>query len=183
MNKESVYFRDGKLISKSGDIRIYDLNNELFMEDGRMNLIASEEDKSEYIWQLGSKPRGDCLVVGLGLCTAARYIISLPSVDSVTVLEQNPDIISAVHQVKEELELFKVIHGDYIPYLYKSNIKYDFIFVDFYNRVNEGTLPYIADVVAACKTCLKPNGIILGWLDIKTAERYIEAFYNLFNVV
>lgn len=182
MNKESVYFRNGKLVSKSGDVRIYQMNNELFLEDGRMNLISSDDNKSEYIWQLGDKPTGDCLVVGLGLATAAKYLLTMPKVTSVTVVEKNKSIIEAVSNVNKADELFKIEHADYLPYLYTNTTKYDFIFVDCYAKVEGETLPYIADITVACKTNLNTGGILLGWLDVNTPEKFIESFYSLFNL-
>lgn len=182
MNKESVYFRNGKLISKAGDVRIYRMNDELFMEDGRMNLISSDDNKSEYIWQLGDKPVGNCLIVGLGLATAAKYLLSMPKVTGVTIVEENKDIIEAVSNVNKIDELLKIDNAEYLPYLYTTEDKYDFIFVDCYTKVDGETLPYIADVTTACKTSLSSNGILLGWLDVNTPERYIEAFYSLFNL-
>lgn len=182
MNKESVYFRNGKLISKSGDVRVYRMDDELFLEDGRMNLISSDDARSEYIWQLGDKPTGDCLVIGLGAATVAKYIMTMPKVTGVTVVEENEDIIKAVSDATQVDELFKVDHGEYLPYLYSTDTKYDFIFVNCYSKVDASTLPYIADITTACKTKLNTGGILLGWLDVNTPERYIESFYSLFNL-
>lgn len=182
MNKESVYSRNGKLISKAGDVRIYNMNDELFLEDGRMNLISSDCDKNDYIWQINDKPFGNCLVVGLGLSTATKYILSVPKVTGVTVIEENSDIITAVNEINRITELVEVINEDYITYLYSCNEVYDFIFVDCYNKVDEKTIPYIADVTKACKTSLAPKGVLLGWLDMNTSERFIESFYSLFDL-
>lgn len=182
MNKESVYSRNGKLISKSGDVRIYNLNDELFLEDGRMNLISSDCDKNDYIWQINDKPFGNCLIVGLGLATAVKYILSFPRVTGVTVLEENTDIIKAVNDINQITELVEVVNEEYLSFLYNCDNSYDFIFVDCYTSVNEKTIPYIADVTKACKTNLNTNGVLLGWLDMNTSEKFIEPFYGLFDL-
>lgn len=182
-NKETVYFRDGKLVAKSGDVRVYRMEDELFLEDGRMNLISSDVKKSDYVWQIGSKPKGNCLVIGLGLGTVAKYLLSLNKVTSVTVLEENEDIINAVNILNESAGLFKIIHTDYITYLYSNTMEYDFIFIDCYSKVDETTLPFIADLTVACKINLVPEGILLGWLDMGTSEKFIDSFYSLFNTI
>jgi len=158
------------------------MDDELFLEDGRMNLISSDDKRSEYIWQLGDKPEGDCLVVGLGLGTVARYLLSMPKTTGVTVVEENSDIIEAVSKINKTDELIKVEHAEYLSYLYTDNGQYDFIFVDSYDKVEAETLPYIADITRACKTKLNAGGILLGWLDVNTPEKYIESFYSLFNL-
>lgn len=181
MKKETVYFRNGKLVAKSGDIRIYNMDDELFLEDGRMNLISSSDKKSGYIWQIGDRPVGNCLVIGLGLGTVARYLLSLNKVTGVTVIEENKDMIEAVNRLGMSADLFEIICTDYLMYLYKHSINYDFIFIDCYTKVDESTLPYIADLAIACKTNLASEGILLGWLDMKTPEKFIDSFYSLFN--
>lgn len=182
MAKESVYFREGKLVAKSGDVRVYDVNQELFLEDGRLNLIASDQKLSDYIWQVGDKPFGNCLIAGMGLCISAKYVQSLPKIDKLTVVEDNKDIINVNYTLDRISKNLKVIHADYITFLYKTTNKYDFIFLDCYYKINITTMPYIADLVAAAKKALKSNGILIGWLDDNTSEKLIEPFYNLFNV-
>jgi len=181
MSKESVYFREGRLIAKSNDVRIYDLEGELFLEDGRLNLIASDQKLSDYVWQIADKPFGHCLIAGLGLGLTAKYIRSLTKTKSITIVEENKDIIAVNHTLNRLPKAFKVINYDYITYLYESTNKYDFIFLDCYSKIDTTTIPYIADVVAAGKKALKPNGILIGWLDNHTPERLVEPFYDLFN--
>jgi len=183
MDKESVYFRNGKLIAKSGDIRVYTMDNELFLEDGRMNLVASDTKKSDYIWQIGNKPIGNCLVVGLGLGIVVNYLLSLNKVNNLTIIEENKDIINVVNKLNKLEGLFEIICTDYFTYLYKSNTKYDFIFIDCYTKIDETTLPYIADIVIASKLNLKADGILLGWFDNRTSEKLVDPFYSLFNTV
>ena len=183
MNKESTYFRNGKLIAKSGDVRVYTMDNELFLEDGRMNLVSSDSKKGDYIWQISGKPKGNCLVIGLGLGTIVSYILSLNKVSSLTIIEENKDIISVVNKLNKFEGLFEIICIDYLSYLYKNNTKYDFIFIDCYTKIDETTLPYIADIVVASKLNLKSGGVLLGWFDIRTSERFVDSFYNLFNTI
>lgn len=181
MSKSAIYFRDGKLVAKSGETRVYEMNGELFMETGRSNLVSSDQDLSDYIWQIGNKPSGDCLIIGLGLGISTKYVLSLSKVTSITILEPDSTIIDTQAYVASiENSKVNIINKEILPYLYQSDNKYDFIFVDCYNKIDEDTLPYIADIVAAAKKILTQRGVLLGWLDNNTPERFIESFYKIF---
>ena len=178
-----IYFRDGTLIAKSDETRVYEMGGELFMEAGRNNLISSDGDLSDYIWQIGNKPYGNCLVVGLGLGIATKYILSLPKVDTVTVIEPNDSVINTqtlINPITDDR--VSIINNGVLSYLYQVEDKYDFIFLDCYNIIDEDTLPFIADIVAASKKVLTRKGNLLGWLDNNTPEKFIEAFYSIFTV-
>jgi len=183
MKNGTIYFRDGDLVAKSGEVRVYEMEGSLYMESGRGTLISSDRDLSDYIWQISSKPFGNCLVIGLGLGVASKYILSLPKVTTITTIEESKDVI------KTQKEIFpindgrlKIINTDYLPYLYKSGSRFDFIFVDCYNIIDETTFPLIADIVVACKRRLSKQGVLIGWLDSSTPEVFIDAFYKLFTL-
>jgi hypothetical protein len=55
--------------------------------------------------------------------------------------------------------------------------------MDFYKHIDEDTLPEIEDMVLAAKFCLKPGGVILGWLDPHTPVEFCTKFNKLFNGV
>jgi len=182
MKKSPVYFRDGKLVMRSGEVRVYDLNNELFMELGRQNLISSDKDLSEYIWQLSDKPFGNCLVIGLGLGIASKYLLSFSNVKSVTVIEEYDEIIEVQTKINPiDDTRFKVLNEAALTYLYKTDKTYDFIFLDYHTVINEWTFPIIADTTLACKKVLVYNGVLLGWLSNNTPEVFIDSFFELFN--
>lgn len=175
-----VAFRNGELLAKSGSVKLFNFNNELYLEDVANDLIISGSKKNDYVWQLGAKPFGKCLILGLGLGNSYCYIKSLPKIESITLVEQNKDIITVNNDIK--YGMYNVINEDYLHFLFKSEEKYDFIFIDCYYKVNIVTLPFIADLVVPCKKMLSTNGILIGWLDNNTPEIIIDAFYNLFNV-
>jgi len=181
MAEESVYFRDGELVTRSDEVRVFKLNNKLFLENGKDNLICSDNKREDYVWQIDKKPFGNCLVLGLGLGIAPRYIYSLDKVDNVLVVEEDMDIIKVHNEINERFK-YKIIEDDYLNFLYKSADSYDFIFLDCYDRINNTTIPFIADIAAASKKVLKPNGVLIGWLDKNTPEVTINSFYSLFNI-
>ena len=183
MKKGTIYFRDGDLVSKSKEVRVYKMNEELFMESHRGNLISADRDLSEYIWQINNKPYANCLVVGLGLGVAAKYVLSLNRVSKVTVIEENKDVITTQSEVASINDSrLTVVSTKYLPFLYKTKEKFDFIFMDCYNKIDEDSFPIIADIAAASKSALRKNGILIGWLDNSTPEIFIDAFYGLFTL-
>lgn len=186
-----IYFRDGKLVVEKNNARVYQMNGELFLEIGEGHTLwALESELEDYTWQLHDFPRGDCLEIGLGLGVASRYILTFPAVKHLTTVEINADVIEAHASIPEELRKYqmeynpkkhRILNADGISYAYQTNKKYDFIFIDCYDRIDEETLPIIADMTTACSMALKPGGRMLGWLDKHTPEFYALHFEQIFN--
>lgn len=177
MSSNSRYFIDGELLEKVGDVRIYTLNDSKYMEVGHTNIVASDEDVSTYIWQLGKIPKGDVLIIGLGLGISAGYMSSIPKVDSVVVLEPNKDIIECQEKInKLDFNGLRIINEDVLKYLYETNDNYDFIYLDFYSLINDKTLPMIADVAIAARRALRYNGRIAGRPDPSAPNSFLDLF-------
>jgi spermidine synthase len=190
-----IYFIHGNVVAESGNVKVYDMNNELFLEIGPgHNLWALESELEDYIQQLWDKPKGECLEIGLGLGIASSYILSCPKVESLTTVEKNEDIINTYDVVKNILnakprqkinfgagKTHKILNAHGLYYAYETNKKYDFVFVDFYSVIDEDTIPEIADMVQACKRLLKRGGKIIGWYDEYTPSGLTEQFYNIFG--
>jgi spermidine synthase len=155
------------------------------------NLWALESEISDYVWQLNDRPKGSCLEIGLGLGVASKYILSLPRVRSLTTAELNKDVIDVFKQLKPEHYSLKcetypekrhtVLNVDGLVYMYETNQKFDFVFIDCYSVIDEDTLPMIADMSIAAKRILNNNGEVIGWFDKATPEEFINAFYKLFK--
>jgi predicted O-methyltransferase YrrM len=192
MSEGLIYFNDGEVIAESGDVKIYKMNNELFLEIGPgHNLWALESERGDYIYQLNDRPFGDCLEIGLGLGVASKYILSCPKVKSLTTVEKNEDVIKAYKQLKPsdynadfeeaiEGKPHTILNSDGLLYAYGTKKMYDFIFIDCYDRIDEDTLPIIADIALACKNLLRVDGEITGWYDNNTPENFTNAFNMLF---
>lgn len=190
-----IYFNDGDLVVEQGNVRVYQANNELFLELGPgHNLWALESELPDYVEQLWDKPKGDCLEIGLGLGVASRYILSCPKVTSLTTVEVNEDVIAVQEKVNtildtrknENIKFYKnkkhlILNADGLYYAYSTKCKYDFIFLDFYDVIDEDTLPQIEDMTQACKRLLKDNGVITGWFDKATPSEFIDDFNRLFK--
>lgn len=182
MAEDLIYFRDGKIVAKSGEVRVYRMNGKLFLEKGPgHNLWALEEELTDYIEQLASWPKGDCLEVGLGLGVASKYILTFPRVKSLTTVEVDEDVIKTYNSLNLKNHRHTILNAHGLYYAYQTKRMFDFIFLDFYDVIDEDTLPQIADMVAACQRILKRRGKIVGWLDKHTPGDHALAFMSLFE--
>jgi spermidine synthase len=186
-----IYFKDGELVAESGEAKVYRMNNELYLEIGPgHNLWAMESELPDYIWQLNDKPNGACLEIGLGLGVASRYILSCPRVRSLTTVELRADVVNVHSQLSELFQENKFIEGghkrhtilnlDGLVYMYKTKQRFDFIFIDCYELIDDDTMPLIKDMVLGARRIINPGGIIMGWLDKHTPEDLVEEFYQIF---
>lgn len=186
-----VYFENGVLLAESGEAKVYKMLDDLFLEIGPgHNLWALESEFKDYVWQLKDFPRGNCLEIGLGLGVASRYLLTFPKVEHLTTVEINNDIINVHKKIKDEDRKFRldydgskhtILKANGIEYSYQTKQRYDFIFIDCYDVIDEDTLPFIADMIVACSRTLKPNGKMIGWLDRYTPEKFIGIFNGMFN--
>lgn len=196
MSRSLLYFEDGYLVAKSGDVSVYKMNEELFLEIGPgHNLWTLESEVYDYIEQLGDKPKGNCLEIGLGLGVASRCILTYPEVTHLTTVEKNKDVVQTYGQISPLLDRsakagkwapydadkHTILNIDGLTYLYRTKSKFDFIFLDFYQEIDEDSLPLVIDMVKASKRVLNAGGIIMGWLDPYTPEDYIYQFNELFK--
>jgi spermidine synthase len=186
-----IYFKDGELVSESGEARVYRMNNELYLEIGPgHNLWAMESELADYIWQLNDRPNGACLEIGLGLGVASRYILSCPRVRSLTTVELRQDVINVYEEVSKLFRENKfidpekrhtILNADGLIYMYQTRQRFDFIFIDCYDRIDEDTMPFIMDMALAARRILNKDGTVVGWLDKHTPEEFVRDFHNIFG--
>lgn len=184
-----IYFRDGDLIAEAGSARVYKMNGELFLEIGTGHTLwALESELDDYKVQLYDYPKGKCLEIGLGLGTASRYILTFPLVKKLTTVELNPDVVGVHSLINEEDRKYSldynpekhlILCANGIEYAYQTKQRYDFIFIDCYDRIDEETLPLIADMHNACRRILSVGGKIVMWLDKHTPEPYYSTFESI----
>lgn len=190
-DKGLIYFEDGEVIAKYGKVKIYRMNDELFLEIGPGHTLwALESELSDYVDQLQDFPRGSCLEIGLGLGVVSRYLLTFPEVKHLTTIEIEKDVIEAHKKIKlsdrgvaleYDPSRHRILNADGISYAYQTKKRYDFIFIDCYDRVDEETLPMIADMTSACNRILMPGGRMMGWLDKHTPPQYFDVFQKIFN--
>ncbi len=177
-----IYFTHGKIIAKSGDVKIYEFESDKYLEIGPgHNLWAISSEIVEYKEQMGNKPRGDCLELGLGLGVASNYILSRPAVKFLTTVEINKDIIKTYKKLNKTAKNHRIVRLTGLDYLINSKERYDFIFLDFYDVIDEDTIPVIKTYLDLAKKLLTGDGEIMGWYDMYTPEDMSEQFFELFQ--
>ena len=135
-----LYFKDGEIVTNRGEVTIYKMDNNLFLEVGPgHNLWALESEYTDYMAQLGDKPKGDCLEIGLGLGVASRCILTYPNVTSLTTVELRSNVIKAHEDIISLLDTkvekwtpydknrHTIINNDGFVYMLTTKNKYDFI--------------------------------------------------------
>ncbi len=189
-----IYFKEGGLVARSGEVSVYEMAGQLFLEVGPgHNLWALESEYTDYMAQLGDKPKGKCLEIGLGLGVASRCILTYPEVTTLTTVELRKDVIKIHNDViplldqriekwtPYESDRHTIINEDGLKYMLSTRERYDFVFMDFYKHIDEDTMPTIKDMIAAAKVCLTEKGIISGWLDPYTPIEYVNEFLGSFE--
>jgi spermidine synthase len=189
-----IYFQEGELVTRRGQVSVYSMSGELFLEVGPgHNLWTLESEYTDYMIQLGDKPKGKCLEIGLGLGVASRCILTYPEVSTLTTVELRTDVIKAhddvIHILDEKTEKWApydedrhiIVNDDGLKYMLSTQERYDFVFMDFYKHIDEDTMPAIKDMIAAARVCLKARGTISGWLDPYTPIEYVNEFLGSFK--
>jgi SAM-dependent methyltransferase len=176
-----MYFTHGKLLAQSGNIRVYLFNGLLHLEEDH-NLWAIEDEIEEYRDQMGNKPKGNCLEIGLGLGIASKHILSFDNVKSLTTVEINKHVIKTQRTINPINDpRHHIINMDGVEYLRLTKDKYDFIFLDFYHFVDEDSIDMIKGCLDNCKRILKNGGHIVPWIDIYIPEEFIGLLNKLLN--
>ena len=93
MSENAIYYEDGELVVSIGDVRVYDMDDQLFLEIGQGHTLWTlESEIFDYIEQLGDTPYGDVLEIGLGMGVTSRYLLSCEKVKTLTTIEINKDV-------------------------------------------------------------------------------------------
>lgn len=184
-----IYFKDGKLVAEANSAKVYKMNGDLYLEIGPGHTLwALESEITDYMGQLVDYPRGQCLEIGLGLGVVSRYMLTFPKVEHLTTVEINKDVIEVHSKIDEkdrgvkfpyDSKKHRILCADGIEYAYLTKRRYDFIFIDCYDRIDEETLPLIADMHRACSRILKPKGMIIAWLDKHTPGQHYTEFQRI----
>jgi len=106
--------------------------------------------------------KGDVLECGLGIGLFTYYVSKKNQVKSITIVEESQGIIDLVYPALENKKT-KVVNTKAKPFLKHTKQRFDMVHVDIW----ESLLPYkqIDPILKLAKRVLKPNGIIVCWLD------------------
>ena len=183
MSMTPQYFSAGKIIAENGDVRVYEFEGDLFLDKGVSHFLwARSSELREYKNQIKNYPKGNCLEIGLGLGISSKYILTRPRTEYLTTIEQNPDVINVFFKLNPSGFVgHKIIYGNGIDYLIKTEETFDFVFLDFYSLIDEDTLPEIALAVRLAESKLNREGKIVAWFDPFTPEEFAISFFSLFE--
>jgi hypothetical protein len=178
-----MYFTHGKIIAESGDIKVYEYNGVLYLEQGPGHgLWADSDEIKELSEQIGNKPKGDCLEIGLGLGVASKYILSNPNVKSLTTIELSPDVVKVYGMLNKEDPRHTIIYNvTGLDYIFQTDKPYDFIFLDFYSIIDEDAIWEIEKCVTAGREILNNGGEIMAWFDPYTPDEFAKQFFAIFD--
>lgn len=175
-----IYFTHGELVAERGVAKVYYFNDQLHLEIGPgHNLWAYEGERDQYVQQI-IEPFGHCLEIGLGLGTASQYILSFDEVKSLTTVEIHPDVIE-VHKIVNPImdERHSIVHMDGLDYMSRAGRRFHYVFLDFYDIIDEDTIFILEQFVKASKKILYEGGKIQAWLDTSTPREFAEEFYRI----
>jgi spermidine synthase len=176
----NIYFKDGKIIAQSGDVKVYEMDDVLYLDINHSLWMRTTEIK-EIAEQIGDKVCGDCLEIGLGLGVASDYMLS-HGAKSLTTIEINPDVIATYKQLNEVKPNHKIIQGSGRDFLVSTDERFDFVFLDFYSLIDEDTIGEIGDYtdLIISRQVLKSGGEIVAWFDPYTPDEIAETFKQFF---
>lgn len=108
---------------------------------------------------------GDVLIGGLGIGMVICGLAENPNINSITVLENSRDVIDLVGPtieafVKNKCRL-NIIEGDVFEY--KSEKKFDTIYMDIWARLNPKNLPQYETLLSKYKSNLREYGWMECW--------------------
>ena len=107
---------------------------------------------------------GDVLVVGLGLALSVRAILDKPFVQSVTVLEINPDVISLIEPTLKHRKV-KIIQGDAFNWTPPKKA-YDLVYFDIWQAVPNGdNRNQVKQLRSRHRSSLKKGGRTMAWCE------------------
>jgi spermidine synthase len=176
-----TYFEKGKIIAEKGEARIYEWEGVRYLEIGKgHSLWTYSKELTDYEDQIGDKPRGDCLEIGLGLGISSEYILSFPDVNSLTTIEINKDVIDLYKPISK---MHKILHGSGRDYLISTERRFDFIFLDFYIFMDDEVIEEIIDYIKLCSKVLKKYGEIVTWIDHTTDDELIRKILGALDEV
>lgn len=167
-----------ELISDHGSAKIYRANDNRKLLLKRNNILwALGSEIRDYKKNIGENAKGDCLEIGLGLGVASKHILSFSEVKSLTTIEMDYDVIQAQKQaifIDDSRHI--IINTDGLSYINETERTFDFIFFDFYKRIDNDNYSEISKIVQAAQKILNHNGIISGWIYKTTPKEFKNIF-------
>lgn len=135
-------------------VQLLDSDSSLWMSDTPMEYETNQKaiDQAE----------GDILELGLGIGLFTYYASKKQIVKSITIVEKEQDVIDLIYP-KIKNKKTKIVRQDAIEYLKTTKNKFDTIHVDIWADITH--YREIQPIVRIAKKKLKPDGIVISWLE------------------
>ncbi len=162
INDHVLSGHDGKPIPK--DNSIYDV---IFPPKAWMSDTAAERSM---MFAAAKEAQGKILVGGLGLAIYPQLVFRLNRpVDSMTIVELNPDVIQLVGQLwrygvdETQNRKITIVEADIESYLQDSSECFDTIYLDTWEDADARFLPHVNHLIQLALAKCAPDGQIYCW--------------------
>lgn len=141
----------GLALTPPGDYVKLSINGRLMMSSTDMEFITN--------LPFLDHARGDVLIGGLGLGLIIHELKTMKEVDSITVIENNPDVIALVQPtIPSDVT---VIRGD--VFTFSTNRRFDTTYMDIWENMTKAEDPEVERLVKRYKKMLQPGGVSAAW--------------------
>lgn len=178
----------GDLILSTGNINLYNIGENFFMykkEEDKEVLITDTTMVQEYEKQIGDRPYGRSLVIGLGLGIPSSIILRNPEVHALVSIEMDPDIIALQSEVNAIVDgRHSVILNRVEHFLSMTAQVFDYVYFDFYNEIDKNVIKDINTIVPFARERLRDpeKGIIHGWYNRNTTTDMTNQLLEAYGV-
>lgn len=128
------------------------------------SVVMSDTDmEKDTNWRAVRHANGNVLIAGLGLGMIVLPLLENPNVESITVIEKNPDVIKLVYPHLKSDKL-AVINADIFEWKPEKTAKYDSIYFDIWTFITTDSLPDIKKLHNKFKNKLNRKNVNC-WMD------------------
>ena len=119
-------------------------------------------------WEAAKRSRGRVLCGGLGLGLYPQFALSLPRVDSIDIVENDPHLIALVQETWKKnpwskMKRCRLVEAAIEDYLAETDRRYDTVYLTTWDSAYHEHLPHLNYLAGETQRILKPNGEVLLW--------------------
>lgn len=120
------------------------------------------------MWEAAKRSRGRVLCGGLGLGIYPQMALSLPRVESIDIIECDPDVIALIETAWKKnpwpgMGKVNIRLSPVESYLEKTKERYDTVYIDTWDAIYNEYLPHLNELTRLAKPVLRTGGEILLW--------------------
>lgn len=132
------------------------------------------------MWEAAKRVRGRVLCGGLGLGIFPQMAFSLPSIDSMDIIEWDSSVIQLIQAAWERhpwpgSSKCKIIQSTIEEYLRTTDQKYDTVYLDTWDAIYHEYLPHLNELSSLSERILEPEGEVLLWAYDLMVRAFLKA--------